>query len=143
MCPARARGARGSVPEDISLAAFAARCDEYIEDDGCVIDQPFQARLPDGMIRCYMGGDGVLGFGHQLIKALIAPPSEPGPRIMYPASAPQFQRLRQLMEGDWTPRLLKGSRSTGNGCRSSGTPTFFTVRGQGLARTPTCCARSM
>lgn len=107
MCLRVLEARRGSVPEDISLAAFAARCDEYIEDDGCVIDQPFQARLPDGMIRCYMGGDGVLGFGHQLIKALIAPPSEPGPRIMYPASAPQFQRLRQLMEGDWTPRLAE------------------------------------
>jgi len=49
-----------------------------------------------GMIHCYMGTDKVVGFGHQLIKALIAPPPEgpgseaaqPGPRVMHPASAP-------------------------------------------------------
>jgi hypothetical protein len=98
---------RGSTPEDVTLDEFVSRCDEYFRDDGCVIDQPFQPRLPEGMIRCYMAGDKVVGFGHQLIKALIAPPAEPGPRIMHPASAPQFQRLRELMERDWTPRLAK------------------------------------
>jgi hypothetical protein len=106
---------RGSVPEDIPLADFLARCDTYFVEDGCVVDQPFQPRLPDGMIRCYMGADRVVGFGHQLIKALIPPPPEgpdspaaqPGPRIMHPASAPQFQRLRALMEGEWTPRMME------------------------------------
>jgi hypothetical protein len=98
---------RGSTPEDITLDAFTARCDDYFRDDGCVIDQPFQPRLPEGMIRCYMGGDRVAGFGHQLIKALIAPPTEPGPRIMHSASEPRFQRLRTLMEDDWTPRLAE------------------------------------
>jgi hypothetical protein len=100
---------RGSVPEDVTLDAFMARCDEYFRDDGCVIDQPFQPRLPDGMIRCYMSGDKVAGFGHQFIKALTDDPDDtvPGPRIMHAASAPQFARLRELMEADWTPRLTK------------------------------------
>jgi hypothetical protein len=106
---------RGSMPEDIQLEDFLARCDEYIAVDGCVVDQPFQPRLPDGMIRCYMGVDRVVGFGRQLIKALIPPPPEgpdspeaqPGPRIMHSASAPQFQRLRALMEEEWTPRMMK------------------------------------
>jgi hypothetical protein len=106
---------RGSVPEDIPLADFMARCDGYFREDGCVVDQPFQPRLPDGMIRCYMGADRVVGFGHQLIKALIPPPPEgpdspeaqPGPRIMHPASAPQFQRLRTTMETEWTPRMME------------------------------------
>ena len=35
----------------------------------CIIDQPYQVRLPNGMIRCYMAGDRVAGFGHQHIKA--------------------------------------------------------------------------
>ena len=98
---------RGSTPEDVALEAFMARCDEYFCNDGCVIDQPFQPRLPEGMIRCYVAGDRVVGFGHQLIKALIAPPAEPGPRIMHAASAAQFRRLRGLMEGDWIPRLTQ------------------------------------
>jgi hypothetical protein len=106
---------RGSMPEDITLDAFMKRCDEYVQNDGCVIDQPYQQRLPEGMIRVYMGSDKVVGFGHQLIKALIPPPLEgpdspaaqPGPRIMHPKSAPQFQRLLELIETDWTPRLAR------------------------------------
>ena len=48
------QAARGSVPEDMSLGDFMSRCETYFAADGCIIDQPFQPRLPDGMIRCYM-----------------------------------------------------------------------------------------
>jgi hypothetical protein len=80
---------RGSVPADMPIVDFMQRCEDYIRVDGCIIDQPFQARLPEGMIRCYMSADRAVGFGHQLIKALIEPPSEgpespsaqPGPLI--------------------------------------------------------------
>jgi hypothetical protein len=103
---------RGSVPEEIALRDFMARCAAYFEWGGCIIDQPFQERLPEGMIRCYMAGDRVAGFGHQLIKALIPPPPEdpdspaaqPGPRIMHGPDAAPFQRLRIKMEEEWTRR---------------------------------------
>jgi hypothetical protein len=105
---------RGSVPEQLSLEQFLARCEHYFASGGCVIDQPYQPRLPEGMIRCYMGVDRVVGFGHQLIKALIPPPAEgpdapsaqPGPRIMHPADAEPFQALRAKMEVEWTPQLM-------------------------------------
>ena len=45
---------RGSVPEDMSLDDFMRRCGAYFAADGRIVDQPFQPRLPDGMIRCYM-----------------------------------------------------------------------------------------
>jgi hypothetical protein len=106
---------RGSMPEEISLAAFMRQCDVYFAHEGCIVDQPFQARLPDGMIRCYMGVDKVVGYGHQLIKALIAPPPEgpdsdaaqPGPRIMHPATAEPFQALRRKMEDEWVPQMMQ------------------------------------
>ena len=106
---------RGSVPEDLSLGDFMRRCETYFAAEGCIIDQPFQPRLPDGMIRCYMSTDKVVGFGHQLVKALIPPPPEgpdseagrPGPRIMHPASAAQFQALRTKMESEWTPQMMQ------------------------------------
>jgi hypothetical protein len=106
---------RGSAPEDIPLAEFMARCAAYFASNGCIIDQPFQPRLPDGMIRCYMGADKVVGFGHQLIKALIPPPPEgpdspaaqPGPRIMHGADAESFQLLRTKMEAEWTPQMMQ------------------------------------
>jgi len=77
-----------------------------------MIDQAFQSRLPEGMIRCYMAQNEVAGFGHQLIKALVAPPpggepEAPGPRIMHPPDAPAFQRLRREMEGEWVPSMQK------------------------------------
>ena len=105
---------RGSVPERLPLGEFMARCTPYFESGGCIIDQAFQPRLPEGMIRCYMGVDRVVGFGHQLIKALIPPPPEgpdspaaqPGPRIMHGAGAAPFQTLRAKMEAEWTPQLM-------------------------------------
>jgi hypothetical protein len=106
---------RGSVPEDLPLTDFMTRCEEYFALDGCIIDQPFQPRLPEGMIRCYMGVDRVVGFGHQLIKALIPPPPEgpdspqaqPGPRIMHGPDAMPFQALRTSMETEWAPRMMQ------------------------------------
>jgi hypothetical protein len=107
---------RGSVPEDIELQQFMARCAPYFVSGGLIVDQPYQPRLPEGMIRCYMGADKVVGFGHQLIKALIPPPPEgldspaaqPGPRIMHGADAAPFQKLRAKMEAEWTPRMMQG-----------------------------------
>ncbi len=106
---------RGSEPRSVALDAFMMDSAGYFADGGCIIDQPFQARLPDGMIRCYMGTDRVVGFGHQFIKALLPPPPEgvnapsaqPGPRIMHAASAPAFQALRSKMESEWTPRMMQ------------------------------------
>jgi hypothetical protein len=105
---------RGSVPEELALAEFMARCEAYFAPDGCIVDQPFQPRLPDGMIRCYMGADKVVGFGHQFIKALLPPPPEgpdsaaaqSGPRIMHPASAEPFRALKTKMETEWTPQMM-------------------------------------
>ena len=105
---------RGSIPEDLPLQEFMARCEPYFAWGGCIIDQPFQPRLPDGMIRCYMGIDKVVGFGHQLIKALIPPPPEgpdspaaqPGPRIMHGPDAASFQALRTKMETEWVPQMI-------------------------------------
>jgi hypothetical protein len=106
---------RGSVPEEILLRDFLRRSEAYLDNGGCIIDQPFQPRLPEGMIRCYMSGDKVVGFGHQLIKALIPPPPEgpdspeaqPGPRIMHAADAALFQALRAMMEAQWTPQMMR------------------------------------
>lgn len=106
---------RGSIPEELPLSQFIARCEAYFTDGGLIIDQPFKPRLPEGMIRCYMGVDKVAGFGHQLIKALIEPPLErpdspaaqPGPRIMHSPDAEPFQTLRAKMEEEWVPQMMQ------------------------------------
>jgi hypothetical protein len=109
------QAARGSLPEQVTLGDFMGRCETYFNSGGCIVDQPFQPRLSDGMIRCYMGVDKVVGFAHQFIKALLPPPPEgpdspaaqPGPRIMHSAAAAPFQALRVKMETEWTPQMME------------------------------------
>jgi hypothetical protein len=93
--------------EELPLDEFVNRCVDYFED-GCVIDQPFQPRLREGVVRCYMAGDRCAGFGHQKVKALIDAPdarADAGPRLYTSNADPRFQRLRRLMEDEWTPQL--------------------------------------
>jgi len=103
----RVLDATKDVSEEMALDAFLERCLEYFVDGG-VIDQPFQARLSEGVVRCYMAGDRCAGFGHHKVKALVEAPAaraESGPRLYTSNADPRFQRLRRLMEDEWTPQL--------------------------------------
>jgi hypothetical protein len=104
----RVLDATSDKPEELALDAFLQRCAEYFTD-GSVIDQPFQARLSEGVVRCYMAGDRCAGFGHQKVKALVDDPAAragAGPRLYTSKEEPRFQRLRRLMEDEWTPQLI-------------------------------------
>jgi len=108
---------RGSTQEEIRLSEFYSRCEPYFQPNGLMIDQEYQERLPEGMIRCYLVHNKVVGFGHQAINALFpelpgAPPSEappPGPRLYHPPTMAEFQILKRKLEQEWVPaaqRLL-------------------------------------
>ncbi len=109
------QGRRGSVDEVISLAEFFARCAPYFENDGRMIDQAYQERLPEGMIRCYLVGDRVAGFGVQEVVAMYpappgAPPEaapDPGPRLYYPPDLAQGQPLKKLLEKEWVAAMCR------------------------------------
>jgi hypothetical protein len=104
---------RGSVEQVIPLAEFYARCAPFFEGAGVVIDQAYQTRLPEGMIRCYLVHNQVAGFGHQEINALYPTPEgtapadapQPGPRLYFPPDRPDFQPLKHRLERDWLPEL--------------------------------------
>jgi hypothetical protein len=106
---------RGSVEERIPLPEFLSRCERYFAGDGRMIDQAYQPRLPEGMVRCYLVHDKVAGFGHQAVNALCpappgAPPEEapqPGPRLYYPPTLPEFQSLKQRLEREWLPAVQR------------------------------------
>jgi hypothetical protein len=94
--------------EELPLDEFLERCSEYFED-GSVIDQQFQARLAEGVVRCYMAGDRCAGFGHHKVRALVDTPAAragAGPRFYSSNADPRFQRLRRLMEDEWMPQLM-------------------------------------
>lgn len=104
---------RGSVEEKIPLREFLQRCEPYFAGEGRVIDQAYQQRLPEGMIRCYLVHGKVAGFGHQAINALCpAPPGAPPdavpqttPRLYHPPSMPEFQSLKLQLEREWVPAM--------------------------------------
>jgi hypothetical protein len=106
---------RGSVEQIITLAEFIARCADYFASGGKMIDQPYQTRLTDGMIRCYLVHDQVAGFGHQAVNALYpAPPGaapeeapQPGQRLYYPADLAEFQPLKRKLEQKWVPEMQR------------------------------------
>ena len=104
---------RGSPEMPLSIDAFVERCAVYFRGEGRMIDQPYQARLTEGMIRCYLVQDRVEGFGHQAVNALCpAPPDAPRDafpatttRLYYPADKPEFQALKRQLEDEWLPGL--------------------------------------
>jgi len=106
---------RGCSEEEITLGRFFGWCEQYFAADGRMIDQEYQERLPEGMIRCYLVHDKVAGFGHQAINALFpAPPGaapteapQPGPRLYHPATKPEFKALKQKLEQEWVPAVQR------------------------------------
>ena len=106
---------RGAVEQEMTFDAFLELCRPYFAGDGRMIDQPYQERLTEGMIRCYLVHDRVEGFGHQAINALFpapagAAPSEapqPGPRLYHPPTKPEFQALKQALESQWVPAMQR------------------------------------
>lgn len=106
---------RGSVEEHATLDGFCRTCEPYFAGDGGVIDQAWQPRLPEGMVRCYLVHDCVEGFGLQAINALYPAPAgapadsapPPGPRLYHPPTLPAYQSLKARVEREWVPELQR------------------------------------
>jgi hypothetical protein len=103
---------RGSDEELLDMQALLGRLAPYFEaaNGGHMVDQPWQPRLVEGMVRAYLVEDRVAGFGHQAINALYPgargqPTSQPGPRLYHGADLPGFQDLKQQLEGEWVELL--------------------------------------
>jgi hypothetical protein len=103
---------RGSEEESLQMAQLVERLAPYFEpaNGGHMIDQPWQPRLAEGMIRAYLVQDRVAGFGHQAINALHPgapgqPAPQPGPRLYHGADLAPFQDLKRHLETEWVEML--------------------------------------
>ena len=101
---------RGSVPQLVSVDEFVARCEPYFALHGLMIGQPYQARLPEGLVRVYMTHDQVVGFAHQYPRGLLPPDDTSTPQTAKKfdlPSAPAYRVLRGRMESQWVPEMLE------------------------------------
>jgi hypothetical protein len=90
----------------LPMNEFVAQQRQAFSVDDGLIDQPYQERLTEGMIRCYMSGQRVAGFGHQMVRALAPAEAGPAGRRLYSGPAdPRFQDLRAILERDWIPQM--------------------------------------
>jgi hypothetical protein len=106
---------RGSVEQHMPMVDFLSLCKPYFAHSGAMIDQAFQPRLHEGMIRCYVVGSQVAGFGEQLINALYPAPAgqadsvapQPGPRMYFAPDRADFQDLKRKLEQEWIPQMCE------------------------------------
>jgi hypothetical protein len=102
---------RGAVEERGPFALVLDRLRPYFAEGGHMIDQAWQPRLAEGMVRAYLVGDRVAGFGHQAVNALYpataeAPDPQPGPRLYSGPDDARFQGLRRRLEDEWVAMLI-------------------------------------
>lgn len=103
---------RQSEVQEMSLNTFLEEIAVLFSPSDPLIDQPFYSPASRGMVRCYVSGSQVVGFGHQYVTALDVPsdgsaPPDPTPRVYYDQAKPEFQALRQKMEADWIPVMCE------------------------------------
>ncbi len=112
----RARHAeRGAAEERMTMDAFSRRCEAYFESGAGMLDQEYQTRLTEGMVRCYLVQGRVEGFGLQAINALYPPPpgarSEAAPRptkrTYHSPTLYGYQSLKQQLEEEWVPAVQR------------------------------------
>lgn len=102
---------RGSAREELSLGDFLARCEAYFAGDGRIVDQPLLPRHAEGMVRCYVVGARIAGFGQQRVTALMDPapgeaaPPLPATRVYCGPERAELQGLRTRLESSWIPGL--------------------------------------
>jgi hypothetical protein len=100
---------RGSTPQRWDLATLMAALAPYFEPQagGHLIDQAWQPRLAEGMVRAYLVEDRVAGFGLQAINALHPGAPLPGPRLYHGPELAALQPLRRQLESVWVGLLCE------------------------------------
>lgn len=98
---------RGAASEQLRLSEFVARCEPYFTDGAVMVEQPFQERIDEGMIRAYLTHGDVVGFAHQYPAGLRPEAAgEPPPAKTFELpTAEAYRELRELLETKWVPEM--------------------------------------
>jgi hypothetical protein len=106
---------RDEPPQELGEAAMIAFFDAEVFARGShLVEQRWVPTMDRGMVRAYLCGTKVAGFGYQEIVALYPAASDadftrlqPSRRYYYTADCFLFQALRQRLEKEWVPALQK------------------------------------
>jgi hypothetical protein len=86
--------------------------ESYFNNNSILIDQEWNQNIVNGMVRCYLSGSKVAGFGYQEINALY-PITEKNPvfkkpsqRFYFSEECELFSDLKNIMEKRWVAQLL-------------------------------------
>ena len=101
--------ADGAQPRRVCLAEFVERCAPYFSGTGLIVEQPYQERLPEGMIRAYLTHARVVGFTHQHPRGLLPPgvDTPPSAKVFEAPTEPAYRDLRLRVETEWVPELQR------------------------------------
>jgi hypothetical protein len=100
---------RGSDTRVLSLEALTDFMSPFFENGNPVIDQEWNQYMLNGIVRCYMTGQNVVGFGYQEVNALYPIESNhesARKRNYYTENCGMFKDLRLLMETTILPALF-------------------------------------
>ena len=93
------------------LDDFFLQFESYFNDGGMLIDQKWNPNIINGMVRCYLSGSRVTGFGYQEINALYPIINgiykKPSQRFYYTEDCGLFRDLKEIMENKWVSQLQK------------------------------------
>jgi hypothetical protein len=95
---------RGSMEEHRMIDDMYNQFSIFFENGNPLIDQEWNENVSNGIVRSYMSGNKVVGFGYQEINALYpsqGDPIKPGKRYYYTEKCGLFKDLKKLLEEKW------------------------------------------
>ena len=102
---------KSGTEEIMDMDDFLEVFKNYFSNNSIFIDQPWNPNIINGMVRCYLCGPKVAGFGYQEVNALyssMGTPAKvklPGKRYYFSEDCGLFQDLRVIMENNWVPSI--------------------------------------
>jgi hypothetical protein len=96
----------GDAEQVLTIDDFFAEFESSFTTNDMLIDQEWNQNLLNGMVRCYLTGTRVTGFGYQEVNALY-PQKSPSQRYYFSEDCGLFEDLKNIMEKNWVPQLLQ------------------------------------
>ena len=100
----------GNTENLLAIEDFFEMFKSYFSENGMLVDQEWNPNIINGMVRCYLCGAKVAGFGYQEVNALYpvinSVYKKPGQRFYFSEDCGLFRDLKDIMENSWLSQLL-------------------------------------